>query len=225
MLHQPKKPTGNRFDFKWLGIISARLERSRSGGYLVRWWVVSQRFLYMKNSINGGSVHYLYTFTHSEHDASNLILEVSDNFTIADITQISGDLTWADVEVGTYFDTGNSNQGMPGTVYGIKFDASSSYTDNGDGTITETYEFESKRLPTWGDFYARCGIHPDLPEGHGTWDAAWNTGFLSGEITHANDLNDGFHIAVPDTVVPEPSTGLLLAAGLIGLAGVRRNRA
>ncbi len=41
----------------------------------------------------------------------------------------------------------------------------------------------------------------------------------------ANYANDGFHIAVPDTVVPEPSTGLLLAAGSIGLAGVRRNRA
>jgi hypothetical protein len=174
----------------------------------------------------GTHVHYSYTFTHPEHDASYLILEVSDDFLIGDILGVSGGLTLGDVEVNSYSDDGNINQGMPGTVYGVKFDAFSSYTDNGDGTVTETIEFDSTRLPTWGDFYVRCGIHPDLPEGHGVWDAAWNVGFTSGEVTHVNDLNDGFHLAVPNSVVPEPSTALLFATGLIGLAiNGRRRRA
>jgi hypothetical protein len=169
----------------------------------------------------GTHVNYKYTFTHPEHDASYLILEVSDSFLIGDILGVSGGLTLGDVEVNSYSDTGSINQGMPGTVYGVKFDAFSSYTDNGDGTITETIEFDSTRLPTWGDFYVRCGIHPDLPEGHGVWDAAWNVGFTSGE---SNDSNDGFHIAVPNSVVPEPSTALLFASGLIGIAVGRRRR-
>ncbi len=162
---------------------------------------------------NVTSVHYKYTFTHPEHDMSYFIVEVSDNFTLSDIT--SG-LTH---EINTYSDTGSNNQGMPGSVFGIKFDSFTSYTDNGDGTITETIEFDCTRLPTWGDFYARCGIHPDDEGGHGAWDAAWNVGFVSSD---SNDGNDSFHIAVPDSVVPEPSSMAIIGIGLMALLRRRK---
>jgi hypothetical protein len=149
----------------------------------------------------GAYIHYKYTFTHTEHDASHFIIEVPVDFTDTDLTT---DLVYM---INTYPDISQSYQGMPGSVYGIKFESFTSYTDHGDGTYTETIEFDSTRLPGWGDFYARAGVHPSSPEGHGAWDAAWNAGFLVSENTPNYDLNDGMHIAVPFEELPEDSDG------------------
>ena len=169
------------------------------------------------------SWHYSYVFTHPEGETSHFILEVSDNFTANDIFNLQGDV--GSVEIGDFGVGDPSNPGIPGSMYGIKFE---------DTTGLETaFSFDSFRVPVWQDFYSKDGVaggnqHAG-PRG-GIVNAAWNTGFTSGDTDPDAPAADGsidYHVLAPDSVtnpVPEPTTLMLLGSGLLGSVAVFRRR-
>lgn len=153
---------------------------------------------------------YSYDLSHPGGETSHFILEVSETFTIEDIL-------WAEGEFGNvlvdWFQPDGSNPGMPDPIYGIKFD---------ETYDTDTHlEFLTRRSPVWGDFYAKDGKQAGL------WAYAYNAGFsLTDPVGPPQDGSLLNHLLVPDTLtpVPEPSTLLLLGAGLAGGALVWRKR-
>ncbi len=177
-----------------------------------------------------GDIAFGYTYTYwltvPEHAVSHLILETSDNLTLDNIRNVSGtfagDYDW---ELGD-FTTGPSNENMPSSIHGIKFELGGEYT-------TLTFSFDCTRDPVWGDFYARDG------KGGDPYPAAlWNLGFTNPDTDPdypAGNLSDmqalvGWHVLTPDSTYsglppddsPEAATWVLLAA--TGIVGVIRRR-
>ncbi len=144
--------------------------------------------------------HYKYVLTvpESESNISHFLIEVSELFSYDDFWNETG--PFVGTEIGDW-NQDNGNPSIPEEVHGLKF-------DNMWGATT-VIEFDSLRMPVWGDFYAKGGGTPV--------DEAWNQGIdLPDPPDPPSDGSIDNHILVPDTVVPEPSSLVLLAlSGLL----------
>ncbi len=133
-----------------------------------------------------GTWHYEYTFTHPIGETSHLILETCGNFTEIDIFNMSGDFGPIEIQLHHVYP---GNPSMPEDIYGIKFDDS--------WGLSTHIEFDSTRLPMWGDFYSKDGT-----AGGAGMNAAWNAGFTTPDWDPEAPAQDGSvenHLLVPDT--------------------------
>jgi len=172
------------------GQIDGRQEWIDPGPTMLSWEVTDM----------GAFYHYQYTLAvpQNSSEISHFIIGVSDNFGIGDFWNETG--AFQGTEVGD-FDQANGNPSIPGLLHGLKFDDTS-------GT-TLVVDFDSSRVPVWGDFYAKCGGNPP--------NEAWNLGFaLPNPTDPPSNGTISNHILVPDTVVPEPSSLLLCLLALPG---------
>jgi len=202
------------------GVISG--SRTADGGGLVGtqdWdranfsitWTITQQ--------QGGAWDWLYEYTIAvpKKDVSHAIIEITPGAGENDFSFTSDDAE--EHEIGTYDGSGqgNSNPGIPGSIFGIKFDGVSSGN-------TVALSFYTDKSPVYGHFYTKSG------KSHGQWVYAYNEAFDPGFLS---PHESGAYVVTPDGLsfeddgspVPVPATVWLLGSALFGLpALVRRSR-
>jgi hypothetical protein len=178
-----------------------------------------------------------YTYTldidGNQGGISHLILEVSEGetdgtnkFESANLTDLDGNAEIDEIRTFAPSDPGASNPGLPGAIYGIKFEPVV------DDSMSMTWSFYSDRAPVWGDFYAKDG------NAGGGENYVYNSGLGSPDSDPLADPADGpldCHILVPDTFsdtpgdpgdpgdpVAEPSALALMVLSGLGLTTRRR---
>lgn len=178
------------------------------------WATTSTKVEWTVTKLSSTLWSYSYTFTGLSKSISHLIIETSENL------DLIGDVL-SNVELeedgGENFFFGNyssgdggSNPGMPGDMYGVKFNLVE------EAPIFEI-SFTTDRDPIWGDFYAKDGKNSDKNDVE-EFNYAYNTGFTAPDpdiLVFPPDselVTD--HILVPDTI-PEPATMLLLLGGAV----------
>ncbi len=170
--------------------------------------------------------HYKYTFQDESGGTlsmlvSHMIISLSDNIDEDDLFNYGSDIQLVDedgenaIEFGT-FGVHPSNPGFPlnETITGVKLNMD----EEGAQLVAE---FDSNRMPMWGDFYAKDGGDPK--------NYAYNTSFgieVANLHDYAGTPEDAYgnilhKILVPNTI-PEPATLAILALG--GLTLLRRTR-
>lgn len=186
---------GSRSTAKGGGLVGT--EQWADGGAVLNWDI----------SIGGkgdpAGFHYVYSFNVGAKDISHAIIEVSDNFKLEDLAKVTYNGKY---ELGTFGkEQGNSNPGIPGNIYGIKFSASSKNI---------VIDFWTNRAPVWGDFYSKDG------KNGGNDVYAYNTGF--GTEPSKDYIGN---IARPDTsTVPVPEPICTVLFGALGAAGIAMRR-
>lgn len=195
---------------------------------------------------------YEYKLTVADKGISHFIFETSDGFgfdqLISGFIAVATDVGVSGMELANLltgpksFTEDNGNPGIPGSVWGIKFDVPYLKKDEApkpgylaDDTYEISFSFTSSHQPMWGNFYAKDGTTED-DTGAKIWNYLYNEGFAlySAEFLEQNryaEYGDQFYaqmlksyVLVPDTVtVPVPGAMLLGSLGL-GAAGLHLKR-
>jgi len=169
---------------------------------------------------------YCYDFeTTAQGGLSHIIIEVTppDPASPEEPYFTANNVLWAsaswELKVYSPSDPGNSNPGLPGDIYGLKF--------AGNSATSDTICLLSDIGPTWRDAYAKDGNAGDSGV-----NAMWNAGFLVADpVDVPADGSVAYHILGPDSEpgggqppIPEPSTLALVVLGAVGGMVNRRRR-
>jgi hypothetical protein len=186
--------------------------RSSAAGNIAVSVGVSINFAWSITPISNG-YHYSYTVTGTSGagmGVSHLVLDLSSTCTSAAsgcLSNVSlfGNATALDQLV---FDTATSSNGNPNLPAGTSIQGARFF--GGGNQLTMTLEFDSPRVPVYGDFYLKLG-----QGGPSNGGSAWNVGVSN----HTLESILSF-VAVPDTVsvaTPEPAGLAIVGLVLLGL--------
>jgi len=194
------------------GVFSGGEWGPNEDGFLIEWTVYQNP---------DQSWHYKYEIFKENGDPlrkliSHFTFSLSDNIAEDDLYNFGSDID--EVTFGTFDgEQGSSDPCFPEgkTIFGVKFDM----IDENQGVA----EFDSTRLPMWGDFYSKGGMSS------GGWNYAYNVdigvevaNLHNYTVTPVDDAGAVLSkILVPNTI-PEPATMALV--GLGGLSFIRRKR-
>ncbi len=187
-----------------LTVISGGLTATEPWSDVELYWVVTDVGY-------SGNWNYDYRILISKKAISHVIIETSPSFLLENILDVACPSDYESIEVSDFDGSsqGKSNPGIPGEIYGIKFDL------EGD-TLGLNINFTTDRAPVWGDIYAKSGKH------EGNFVYMYNEGFARLDpLQVASSGSVDNHVLVPDTI-PETSSVLLGCIGTLMLLRRRR---
>lgn len=193
--------------------ITGSIDSAAGGGmFATGSWAGGNAELSWSVSESGSLWTYLYHLVVSKN-ISHTLFQTSDTFTEANVK----DGTTSGWLLDSWGDEGNSNVGIPGNLYGIKF---------AGGSTDQYFTIVSDRTPMWGSWYARDGKDGGGPNSVDVF--AYNVNF--GSTSNASIYGTapfGF-VLVPDTTstfqVSEPASMALLGLGFAFMGGLSRYR-
>jgi len=174
-------------------------------GFEISWNITPGALWKYEYTINAVSTDLL------DKGLSHIIIGLSSNCGVGCISGVSYPLG-SETTGPTLYEPGgegNSNPGLPGKIYGLKID-----TPKNAENRTFSFSFLSNRVAVWQNFYAKDGKTGNdeiYAYNKGDWDGDTN-------------LESGYFIAAPDSVVPEPGFYGALSIGLAGLYLTLRRR-